>query len=1530
MKKITDFIVDKRNIILILFIILTGICLYTSQYVSINSDITKYLPNTSETKIGKDIMDQEFEEQKSSTLNVMFKDLSEEEKQTNLEELKKIEGVSSVDYDDTDRYNNGEYTLYVIHVDDYDHSTTAENVYHAVKDHYDVAAMSGTIYDEYKPVLQLWIIVVAIAMAMVILTILSESYIEPWLYLISIGIAVFINKGTNIMFSSISNITNSITAILQLALSMDYSIMLSNRYRQEREHEKDKVKAMKGALYESFKAISSSSVTTVVGLLALVFMSFTIGKDLGFVLAKGVFLSLVSIFFCLPGLLLLCDKWIINSKKKSPTFHLNLLGKYSYKTRWIQLVFIIVAFVTSYLLKGNLGILYTGSQQDEVGKHFPATNQIAIVYENKYEDIISDYCKTIEDDEKANQVLCYGNTINEKLAYSELNAKFKELGQDTELDDYLIKIIYYNYYNKNNEDSMSLEEFIQFIKSDVYTNETLSNSIDEETKQNIDLLENFATVENINQKRDSKSLANILGISEKDAEKLFIYYNSKHLDTKMTIKDFVNFILNEVANDDEYSSSISEDTLSALNRLKPFIEENKINEQMTSDEIATIFQIDKNLVDQLFLFYRTTSTSDTKMTIHKFATLALQLKDNGNYKDMFSEDVVQKITLLQNLSDDALINKGYTQTELSNVLSSMGISSFDQNTVSLLYFYHYYLTETSHSKMTLNEFASFVLELKNNDLYQSYVSSIDEKNIKTLQTFTNSEKMNLALDASQMSNLLSSYGLKSSDIEHLYTYMYLINAKNPSTTKMTLNEFANFALSLDSSYLGSNETEVNTVKTKLQQLQLFSDDNKVNTLFTKEQMAGILNKNQTEVSAVYGVVQKDEMTIKEFVTACLSINNTDTELNTAKTIMDHSNDQMDFNTMSQMIQMNADKVSLLYQFYDGAKATSSKQLKVSVKDLFAFILNRYSAQDEAITSKLDAKQMSSVKEAYTFITLSNNTYTSEEISTLLNQLGQNVSSNDTKLLYSLKNYETVKDTDQLSVKEMINFIVNHKDNPVISSNLGENQDLLLQAYHIVNHTSDKFSYAELSKLIGEDDRTIQSIYGVYDYYEYHTTLSPIEFVNLILNNQSNSLLSSKLSSDMIHSLNLVKTVMTSTINHTSYNAHELSNILGSDEETLKLVMSLYNTRYIKENETISLLDFTDFMIQDVIPNPTYASSFDEASKTKLNVVNGLMKGTANHTSYRSFELYQLLGKLSDELDDNLVDLVYIYHGSQNDYDESWKLTVEELIHYLNDDLLNDEKFSDFIDEEMKQTIRDAKESIDEAKNLLVTDQYSRAIINSKYGFEDEDTFEFVQKTIDTVGKNDGVYVIGDSPMALEISQTFDGEMNYITILTMIFIFVVVAFTFKDLLISLILVLIIQCAVFVTMAILSMTGTNVYFISLLIVQAILMGATIDYAIVYTSYYKESRITMGVQDSIINAYNKSIHTILSSSSILIIVTLIVSSFAEAIAAKICETISQGTFCSVILILFVLPGVLAAFDKIICRKNVYKENKKVKTIK
>ena len=1354
MRKVTDFIVKARYVFLTLFVILAIFSLYLGTKVNINEDIMKYLPETSEIKIGKDIMDEEFIEQDSSVLNVMFKGLSDTEKEDTLKKLESINGVSSVLYENTDEYNRDKYTLYVLNVDDYDHSKTAENVYNEVNE-MKPEAMSGSIYSEWKPVLQIWIVVVAIAMAMIILTILSESYIEPWLYLISIGVAVFINKGTNIVFPSISNITDSIVAILQLALSMDYSIMLSNRYRQEREKEKDKTKAMKNALYDSFKAISSSSITTVVGLLALVFMSFTIGRDLGLVLAKGVLLSLVSIFFCLPGLLVLCDKLIMNSKKKTINFNLKGLGKYSYKTRWVQLVFIIASFIAAYILKGNIGILYTGTQQDEVGKHFPSTNQIAIIYENKYDEIITKYCKSIEDDEKANQVLCYGNTINEKLAYNELNQKFKDLGQDTEIDDYLIKIIYYNYYNKNTKDSMTLSEFTKFIKSDVYSNEKVSESIDDNIKENMDLLENFATKDNVNQKRTASEIANILDMNESDANDLLIYYNSKHLDTKMSIKDFVNFMINEVSVDPNYGSSVDANTLASLKQLQPFINTNTINKQMTSNEIANTFGIDKSLVDQLFLFYRTTQDSKSTMTINEFANVALNMSNQDAYKDMFDESTIKSLNMLSTLSSEQIITNELDVSSMKTSLNNLGLS-LDDNTMSLLYIY--YTGYNTNSKLTLNGFANVALNMAEQDAYKSYFSEDTKKSLQTIVTLNSYYDTVLP-----NTNLYSMFGI---DAETGAKLNYAITGDLSGSYSMTPLQFVNTLLQTPEITSELNSNQISQLSTALYVMS------NITTTYSVDELTNALQENKTIVSVVYGV----------------------------------------------------------YDYQNG----------------------------------------------------------------------------------NLKN---------ISVRNLINFLYENKSNPFLSDKLSTASTMLDLTYKIVNNTNTRYTYKEMAALIEQNESTVKNIYGVADYSGLTTTMNPLEFVNLILNNKDNELLKGKIDNSTISTLNLVKKVMESTLNNTKYNATDLAKLLGSDKDTLSLVLSLYNSRYIKANSTISLIDFTNFIISDVIPNPTYSSKIDNESKDKLNTVNAIMNNTLNGTKYNSLDLYNVLNKLSDGLDYNLIDIVYTYYGSKNNYDDSWKLTVEEIVNYLNNDLLKDEKYSSFLDADMTKTIKDAKNTIDDAKKLLVSDKYSRAVINSKYGAEDKDTFKFIQNALDTVGENDGVYVVGESPMALEMSQSFNGELNYITILTMIFIFVVVAITFKDLLVPLILVLMIQCAVYITMAVLSITGSSVYFIALLIVQAILMGATIDYAIVYTTYYKEMRETMGVRDSLVNAYNKSIHTILSSSSILIIVTLVVASFSEAIPAMICKTVSEGTFCSVILILFVLPGVLAAFDKLICRKEYYK---------
>lgn len=159
-------------------------------------------------------------------------------------------------------------------------------------------------------------ILVAFAILMVILFVASSSWLDPLIYLITIGAAVLINMGTNLFFSSVSSMTESVTAILQLVLSMDYSIMLITRYRQERLLVNDPETAMINAIQNGFAPIASSSVTTIVGLLCLIFMSFTIGVDMGIVLAKGVLISLLCVFTVLPALTLMLDKYLYRAMKK--------------------------------------------------------------------------------------------------------------------------------------------------------------------------------------------------------------------------------------------------------------------------------------------------------------------------------------------------------------------------------------------------------------------------------------------------------------------------------------------------------------------------------------------------------------------------------------------------------------------------------------------------------------------------------------------------------------------------------------------------------------------------------------------------------------------------------------------------------------------------------------------------------------------------------------------------------------------------------------------------------------------------------------------------------------------------------------------------------------------------------------------------------------------------------------------------------------------------------------------------------------
>lgn len=1277
MKKITDFIIDKRNIVLIAFIIFSIISIFLSAKVNINYDIAKYLPSDSETRIGMDLMETKLKELKSSSFNLMFKDLDNNEKENVFEELSNIKGIDSINYDKTDNYNKDNYTLYIINVADASDSELAKNVFNKVLEKYEDYEIytSGDIASSNEDVLPTWIVILAVTCALVILIVMCSSYIEPFLFLTVILIAVLLNNGTNIIFNNVSNITSSISAILQMALSMDYSIMLMNRYSQEKMEEKDKTKAMKKALNKSFSSISSSSVTTIVGLLALVFMSFTIGRDLGFVLAKGVLLSLISIFTCLPALILIFDKLIIKTKKKSPNIRLDKLGMFSYKIRKISIFLFIGAFIFSFLTKGNLKILYTENEGNKIKDIFKTNNQMAIVYKNKDEEKLARYCRELEKKEGIDKTLCYSNTINEKLQYNELNKKLTDLGSTIEVDDYLLRILFYNYYNKEEKNKMTFQEFIEFIQNEVTKNEEMNSKIDDKMKQNIDKLESFANIEDINRKRTSAEIANILEINTDNVDDILIYYGSKNITNKMSLVQFSNFMNNYVLKSEKYSKSIDSSIRDNLNILTSFTNINTITNKIDSQTIAKLFGIDLNVSKDLYLYYLTQNEIEETMTIDKFINFVINnVLSSDEYKDKFDFNTIQNLNTLKRFSDKTLIMKEMNSKELSIMFN------MDETIIKQL-LYLQYKNVDNNTKIDFKTFITTVDYLKNST---NYLKDVDVSSIISLINYPQFMNDPNVYTASEVATILN---IDSGLIYNLYALIDLIN-NNTNTWTMTPNNFATLILT---------------------------------------------NKDNISI---------DDITIKK--------------LTLLSTIMSSS----------------------------------------------------------------------------------------------------------------------------------------------------------------INNTV--YKYQELANLTDLDSTIVKSIYSLYLSTTNSLKLTPIEFVDFILNHKEDELLSKNISNETISSLILLSNIMDSTVNNTYYNVNDLSKLLNINTSSLSLIYSLYN--YQNNNSTISLKEIVDFLLTDVITNEEYKDNFDSEKINKLKIINGIMNSSIKNVKYTKNEMFGILSKLTNEIDKKMIDLLYIYYGSEKEYNNKWTLTVEEFVNYLNNTILNDERFNDFIEKDIRKNIKVAKKDIRKAKELLVGNGYSRIVLNTNLDLESNKTFDFIKDIKDDFKKRNlsNAYIIGNSPMAYEMSQTFNNELDFITILTMIAIFVVVAFTFKSIIIPIILVLLIQCAVYMTMGILSFTGGTVYFIALLIVQSILMGATIDYAILYTSYYLEHRRTMNIKKSIINSYNKSIHTILTSSSILIIVTLIVGCFASAIAAKICKTLSEGTLCSSLLILILLPAVLAMCDRLIIKKK------------
>ncbi len=384
MEKLGRFIVRKRIFIIIIFLILLVPSILGMVKTKINYDLLSYLPDSLDSKKGQVILNENFG--LAETVYLAVNGMEMWKVQEIKEKILEIKGVSAVDWlddyaditvppdfisdDIKENFISGNSTILQVHLNG---NTNGNNNLEAIdeikkliegKDYY-LGGQPAMLHEFQAIVNKEMIIYMVIALAAIILVLsmATTSIIEPLLLLFSIGVAIMLNMGTNYFIGEISYITNSVAAIMQLAVSMDYSIFLIHRYHEEKELNPSRESAMISSVKKAITSISGSSLTTIAGFSALLIMKIGIGRDLGFVLAKGVVFSLLTTVFLLPSLVIVFDKAIEKTRHRIFLPGFDLISRWILRYKWIFLILLVIVIVPSYMAQSNLKYYYSSEKQ---------------------------------------------------------------------------------------------------------------------------------------------------------------------------------------------------------------------------------------------------------------------------------------------------------------------------------------------------------------------------------------------------------------------------------------------------------------------------------------------------------------------------------------------------------------------------------------------------------------------------------------------------------------------------------------------------------------------------------------------------------------------------------------------------------------------------------------------------------------------------------------------------------------------------------------------------------------------------------------------------------------------------------------------------------------------------------------------------------------------------------------------------------------------------------------------------------------
>lgn len=377
MLKLARFIVDKRKAFYLVFLAAVLFCAASVSKVHVNNDITSYLPADTETRRGLTLMEEEFTTLGSGQF--MLTNVTYDEADQVAKEIEHIDGVSGVEFDDTEKHYTGSSALITVTFDgEKDDPVALQAMDHlkSILAPYDTYIYSEVGLDTSAQLQSEMGIILVIAAIVIVIVLLftSKSYMEVPVYVIVFGVAAVLNMGTNYWFGEVSYITNSVAVVLQLALAIDYAIIFCHRYMEERET-KPAREADIAALSKAIVEISSSSLTTISGMIALMLMQFRIGFDMGAVMSKGIICSMLTVFLLMPGLLMLFSNGIERTRHPNLVPRISLVGKAVVKLRYILPPIFLVTIIAGIFLSGKCDYCFS---ENVIDTNNPPEQRIAL------------------------------------------------------------------------------------------------------------------------------------------------------------------------------------------------------------------------------------------------------------------------------------------------------------------------------------------------------------------------------------------------------------------------------------------------------------------------------------------------------------------------------------------------------------------------------------------------------------------------------------------------------------------------------------------------------------------------------------------------------------------------------------------------------------------------------------------------------------------------------------------------------------------------------------------------------------------------------------------------------------------------------------------------------------------------------------------------------------------------------------------------------------------------------------------------